>query len=931
MLAALLDIRVLGPVACTLAGEPVRLERQQPRALLALLAMHPDAVVPRALIDAELGPADGVPASAAAVHSAVARLRAALTPGGAPRHRGGVVTASAMGYRLVVPAGAVDAHRFEAAVVAARAASDVGRAAQLACALEEWRGEPFADIHAGPVLSAERERLRALRLDVLEALLGLRLVDEGPDAVLADVERLAQEHPVREHLLALWMLALYRAGRQVDALHAYVAGRRRLVDELGVEPGPAVRRVHAAILAQDVDVVWPVGAARPLPTTDGLPAPATSFIGRLDELQQLGEAMATARLVSVIGVGGIGKTRLVVQLLRRDPRQVPAVFVPLGDCVNPDGVARALLHALHRCEGPARTPLEQAVAAIGERPMTLVLDQCEHVLDAATTVASSVLRACRYATVVATSRTRLGGDGEAVIQVGPMATAAATGGPPADAVRLFLERARAASREDVTGAALATVEALVRDLDGHPLAIELAAAQLAATELAALRAALPEQLLAARRRGGQQSHHSLDAVLASSLCHLGPRTRALMPRLAVFPGTFDRSGAAAVWEVPPPVADRHLRALQAASLLEGVAPGAWRLLRPLRLAAAQVVEHPTGGARLHAAWVAEEADALRARRFTHPGEVDARGRALHADAVAALDRALRDGEPALACRIGAGFAWPWFLHRAAEGVELLERVAGVAAAVEPAVAAQVWIGVAHCRWSLGDVPTAEAAVRRARELAPDDPDVDVFTTLIASVVGMPSGAQRAAAAALAGAERARAAGNPWGWALLTTVGAVCRFTGVDDAAVLEATREAEEVLGGLGDEFGRGFAQLARAQHAIRFGDSAQKRAALGLLASSSAITLRFDIPQGRVTTAVSTARLMVGLGHPDLAARALGVVDAVARSAGDSIRGVAPELAGTEAEVCAALGADRFAQLRAEGATAGEDSLELTIAAAVT
>ena len=297
------DVRLLGPVQVVRSGGEVALGGPRPRTVLALLVLEAGRVVPVGRLIDEAWPGGPPRGAATTLRSYISRLRGALAPDAVLAARGG-------GYVLDVDPGAVDAVRFERLAASGQTALSQGEAAAAAGhfrqALGLWQGPALADVGEAEPLAREAARLEELRLVVvegrIEADIGLGLHSE----VIGELEGLAGEYPLRERLWQLLVLALYRAGRQADALAAYRRARDLLAAELGLEPGEELQRLEQAVLRHEVP-------AAPPPQRHNLPAPLTSFLGREQDLARVEKLLAEARLVTLTGPGGTGKTRLAVE------------------------------------------------------------------------------------------------------------------------------------------------------------------------------------------------------------------------------------------------------------------------------------------------------------------------------------------------------------------------------------------------------------------------------------------------------------------------------------------------------------------------------------------------------------------------------------------------------------------------------------------
>lgn len=537
-------------------GDPVVVPEGKVRAVLAaLLAHHGTPVSADRLIDDVWGEdAPGNPVNT--LQTKVSQLRRALDRA-EPGARGLVAYLPA-GYLLQVEDDAVDAARFSALVARARKEPEPGvRVALLTDALALWRGPAYADFRDAGFTRAAVTRLEEQRLTAVEDLAELRL-DLGEHGLVADeLADLVAAHPLRERLRAAQMRALYRAGRQAEALAAYQDLRVRLGDELGLDPGDAVTALHQAILVRDPELAPPAApvasAARP---TTNLPAHLDAPIGRDAAIARVCGLLDASRLVTLVGPGGVGKTRLALAAAAartghndnhagnqvdnhaaNSRRDVPDTF--------PDGVWLVELAAL----APGKDALAPAVAAalglrddatrgsaldglaelLRDRRLLLLLDNCEHVVDEAAELAARLLRDAAGVRLLATSQEPLAVAGEVVEAVVPL--------DESDAVRLFADRAAASSPGfTLDDTRSATVAAICRRLDRLPLAIELAAARVRALGLDELAVRLDDRfrVLAAGRRDAPSRQRTLRAMIDWSWDPLTAPERAVLRRLSVF-------------------------------------------------------------------------------------------------------------------------------------------------------------------------------------------------------------------------------------------------------------------------------------------------------------------------------------------------------------------------------------------------------------
>jgi predicted ATPase/DNA-binding SARP family transcriptional activator len=520
---------------------------------------------------------------ASALKVQVSRLRSAL--GGAA-----TITGSSVGYRLEVSPAAIDLVRFEQAIEDARR-NRHGRsrraAAAARAALELWRGAPFGGTGEPPIgsaLASQSTRLVELRLEALELRLEADGELGGSTDLIAELEALVAEHPYRERLWRELMLALYHADRQADALAAYHRARRALDEELGVDPGEELVTLEAAILRHDVP------ARLPPQRRHNLPSPVTSFIGRETELANANALLAHARLVTLTGIGGVGKTRLGLELARSAIDDVAdgVWFVDLARLADPQLVATEVAAALGVPEDAARTAVARLVDHLGQREALLVLDNCEHLAEACASLARTLLERSPATRILATSRVPLGVAGEVALPVAPMTLAT-------DAVTLFLERARAASPGLAVDAGDAGVVGRICEvLEGLPLAIELAAARARSLALPDIADRLRDRFrfLVSWRRLTDARHGTLREAMDWSYELLAPAERLVLERLSVFAGAFDLDAATAVAAIGSEEAalDAIERLIDASLVVTIRSPGSpmrYRLLETVRQHAAE--------------------------------------------------------------------------------------------------------------------------------------------------------------------------------------------------------------------------------------------------------------------------------------------------------------------------------------------------------
>ncbi|KUM76827.1 regulator [Streptomyces griseorubiginosus] len=543
--------RILGTTqALRPDGTSVSVGGARLRALLTVFALRPGRTVPVSVLVDEVW--DGEPPADAtgAVQALVGRLRRAL---GAE-----AVGSVDGGYRLAATPDDIDLHRFERLVgdgTRALADHDPAKAAAvLDDALALWRGPALADL---PDRTAHAARAEARRLDALRARHAAALALGQAEHSLPELTALCDSHPLDEPLQALRLRALRDTGRTAEALAAYEDVRQLLADRLGADPGPELRSLHGELLQTEPEPEpEPVRAHRP--PAGNLRARLTSFVGREADIEAIRGDLARARLVTLLGPGGAGKTRLSQEAgesvgeAARDGVWL-AELAPVDD---PDAVPEAVLTAVGaretvlygagaeaiRAANSERhdDPVERLAEHCGRRRMVLILDNCEHVVDAAARLVETLLERCPGLTVLATSREPLGVPGELLRPVEPL--------PQPVALRLLADRGAAARpgfrvEEDPEACA-----EICRRLDGLPLGIELAAARLRMLTPRQIADRLDDRfrLLTSGSRTVLPRQQTLRAVVDWSWDLLDEEEREVLRRLSVFAGGCDLAAAEAV-------------------------------------------------------------------------------------------------------------------------------------------------------------------------------------------------------------------------------------------------------------------------------------------------------------------------------------------------------------------------------------------------
>jgi predicted ATPase/DNA-binding SARP family transcriptional activator/Tfp pilus assembly protein PilF len=532
------DVRVLGPVEVVGDdGAVVSLAGKQLRLLMALVVAAGRACEVDELVEAVWG--ESPPASARnLVQVYVSQLRKALPDGIEVVTRRGA-------YAVELTPEQLDAARFERLLGECGSARRNGNAALAASladrALGLWRGRAYGDLAYEEVASRESERLEELRLVAVEERIEAELDLGRHEEVLAEVLHVAGEHAYRERVQGQAMLALYRCGRQSEALEHYADVRARLSEEVGLEPGPALRELQRRILQHDPDLLPDSERA---PAAVNLPVPPTPLVGRkreLDELCALIERRA-ARLITLTGAGGSGKTRLAVEAARTVGRSFAngVSFVELAPLRDHALVLPTIARALGVTVDPDEAPLDALAAAVAPQERLLVVDNVEHLREAAPSFAQLVAR-CPRLTLLVTSRVVLHVSGEQVFSVAPLAED--------DAVDLFVQRARLL---DPTFALTPPTETDAREVcrrvDCLPLAIELAAARVRTLTPHALLQRLETRLglLTGGPRDLPARQQTLRETIAWSVDLLDDEERRTLAQLSVFPGGASIDTAEAV-------------------------------------------------------------------------------------------------------------------------------------------------------------------------------------------------------------------------------------------------------------------------------------------------------------------------------------------------------------------------------------------------
>jgi predicted ATPase/DNA-binding SARP family transcriptional activator len=879
-----LEVRILGPLEVLRDGVALEVGPRRHRALLALLLLSANRVVSADRLIEGLWasrPPEGAPKT---LRSYVSRLRAALGDD--------VVRSRAPGYLLEIDPDQLDARRFERLLDEGRTARAHGDAAEAAACLREglalWHGGALADLADEPFADVEARRLEELRLVAIEERIEADLDCGRHHALVAELEALLDEQPLRERLWGQLMTALYRSGRQADALAAYQRARGLLADRLGLETGEELRVLEQRILRQELeaapaqvmepglpsgtvtllftdiegstrlvqelgdrysevlaehhrllreafarhggveagtqgdglfvvfvrasDAVAAAGEAQerlaggpvsvrigihtgePALTKEGyvglevhraarimdaghggqvllsqttrelldatvalrdlgehrlkdlpesqrlyqlgqadfpplrtlhrtnLPVQLTSFVGRERELEELTRLLPETPLVTLTGVGGCGKTRLALEAARGAlPRFRDGVhLVELAGLTRPEFVPDAVAVTVGAQQPSERAVLELLADRLRPRALLLVLDNCEHVVDACAELAGRLLSACPQLRILATSREPLALDGELVYRVPPLSLAepgeATRDVAGSAAVRLFLDRAAAAGWEpDRSPGTLTTVASICRELDGLPLALELAAARTHVLTVEEIAARLDDRFRFLRywRRTPEPRHATLGTTMAWSYDLLSEAERALLRRLSVFAGGFTLEAAAAVCldEDSGAALELLTRLIEGSLVLAEPRDGTtrYRMLETVRHYAAerQAEAGEADEARSrHAAYFLELAEELgswerndRARGNSWPAAFE-EGDNLRAALGWYVDRGVAESSLRFVCFL----TWFWgYSDRIAEGRSWCERALALDGEPDSKARAQALYAAGTVSWFANDV------------------------------------------------------------------------------------------------------------------------------------------------------------------------------------------------------------------------------------
>jgi predicted ATPase/DNA-binding SARP family transcriptional activator len=887
------EFALLGPLEVRCDGGSIPLRRGRPRTLLLSLLLRVGRVVPTDVLIDDVWREHPLSDPANALQGQVSYLRRVLrlsSTGPAPALR-----TSAGGYVLDIDPASVDVRRFERQVSSAgdrlgnpNSGDAEAALSELRSALDLWRGEPLQDVASEPFAVAEVQRLRELRAAALEYEIDALLVLGRHEQAVPALRRLIAEHPLRERFRAQLVLALYRSGRQADALREFDATRAQLVEELGLEPGPDLRRLQRAVLGHDPVLDWvrptePAGPAAPPATAEAqvgrsrprsLPAPTTRLVGRAREITRIHDALADNRMVTLTGPGGVGKTRLALAVAHTQAARRPVWLVELADVgdetVVPFEIARAVGVATHT------DPLEALAVGIGSQPGLLVLDTCEHLIDICAAAAHRLLRACPALDVLATSQQPLAVAGEVAWPVPPLAVPSPDAPLDevghAEAVRLFYERSRAVRPGFELDASNAPdVAAICRVLDGLPLAIELAAARIKVLSPAGILTRLDDRFALLRRvgRASDVRQQSLRAAIEWSHDLLDRDQRRFFERLGVFAGRFTFDAAAAV-AADGLAADplELISAMVDRSLIVTDGDDSYRMLDSLRAFAVDRLGQTPGegdAARERLArWLAEFCEATDAHLRAADRQVALdQLRAEVPNLRAALEWSFTPGDRMIGVRLACSLVWFWgwvganeeanrWLHRALETTGL-----------DNQRQARLLEGIAMHAFALGETAAGQRAAQAAARLWTDAamPQRGFAALVYQGLSERRRGELDSAAATHDRAVTiARDSHDEWGLAVALYYRAATAADQHDDSLAAGLLAEALSLAEGAGDRRAVGSIVHQLGRIALRRGAAER---ALDLAQRALAIHEAIGWNEGIAGALEAVGRALVARGHP--------------------------------------------------------------------
>jgi predicted ATPase/DNA-binding SARP family transcriptional activator len=915
--------RLLGPIEVVAEATCLPLGGPRQRRLLAVLAFNCGRHVPMpALIEAVW---DGAPpaSAGATVQSYISRLRGVLTPHAGPA----ALTAAAGGY-VLTPDVEVDVSRFEQLRSAGLDALERGDAAEAAVrlrnALSLYRGPLAADLACNGWLELHRHRLAAARAAAEDALYDAEIRAGNATRVVPELQERVVADPLREVPQRQLIAALEACGRQTEALTAYAAARSALRDALGVEPSEQLQALHRSLLAQ------PDG--HPRHHRPAVSRGSSPLLGREEDLRAVRAALARSAIVTITGPAGAGKTRLALEVAHAVELAGGSAFVELAAAENGGDVARAVARAL----GVLEQPHVDLATSIGEvmsrREALLVLDNCEHVADACADLVTALRTAAPDVQMLVTSQQSLRVDAEVVYALLPLAVP-----PPgssldvihaAPAVRLFEQHASAVQPGFSVGADNAAVVAQIcRDLDGLPLALELAAATVRAVDVTDLAARLPDRFAVLSRgaRSSPSRHRSLAAAVSWGYYLLDMAERDAFAQLSVFAGGFTLDGAEQVVRVAGrdgtgDVLDLLTGLVDKSFVRADLDRRRYSLLETLRIHGAARLQEQDGQheTRTRHAQAVLRLCQTAASELRGPHQLGWVGRLddERDNVAAALRWALesRDAEVGLGI-VATLWSYWWRNGHIPEGAQWARQVLNAVGGPAELRAAAL-VGTSHLAWKLGEFAWVEQACADALDLLGP---VGAQTPLAAAARGVSAMVLRDRGD-IAGARRLLdqvlqeyvALGERWGEAAtLNMLVSVDRDSSDLDLAAARLERSAR-MFDALGDLWGQAWSAWLTGRVSTRRGDLPL---AAERLAHSVVLARELRHGFGVVLGLAGLAGVAAASGDAAGAARLLGATDALEHAMGFPVRVIEREDSARDVAVTrAALGDRLFQQYWGEG-----------------
>ncbi len=544
-------VRILGPVELDRGGGSCAALSPRPRMVMALLAGHRGTVVSVDRLCDALWPDDQPTAAVATLQSHMSRVRRLVVPEGQIESVDG-------GYRFDVAYGAMDVDRFEQLVGRARSAAPSEAPDLYRSALDWWRGPAFGELADHEWVRAHAVRLDELRLSVTEEWIDARLAIGGDGSPTGDLEGFTKLHPLRERFLRQLMVALYREGRRAEALRRANDFRTLLRDEMGLDPSPAVLAVETQILADDQKLMGPPEVSFSSREWRRIVDDPTRLVGRDDDLVRIREALEMVPLVTLVGPGGVGKTRLARRIASVAAGYEDGVaVVELAAVSEPASLPHAIATALDVQQRHDLSIDDSVLSTLSQRQQLVVFDNCEHLLDALVPFVDNLRTRCPRLRILATSREPLGLPGEVVVVIQPLSVVDDDVADPSmvagsTAVELLVERVAAnVPGFIITAANAAVLGEISRRLDGLPLALELVAARFRSLDAETVlnRLVVPAVVLDTSMRSADPRHRTLRDTIAWSYAHLTVEEQTFFARLSTFAGSFDLPSVEAVCEV----------------------------------------------------------------------------------------------------------------------------------------------------------------------------------------------------------------------------------------------------------------------------------------------------------------------------------------------------------------------------------------------